>query len=480
VEFICKPSTEVNTIIYPVFKDHLEIPELGSLQIKPHMGEKAATTWFFGRNGESNVLIIGLGETSKFQIDHFRAAFGAAGRAVNKELLTHVKVSFAAIAHTFGNDFSKIDAVTALVEGWVLGTYSFDTYKSKKADRTVEVVTIDLEAAEELKAAIELGLVRAHGVMFARDLGNEPPNRLRPRTLADRIVDRFKGTDVKVTVYEGSQLEEKQFVGLLAVGKGSKYPPAMVEMHYCTDPSKPLIALVGKGMTYDSGGISLKSGRDLSDMRMDMCGAAAVVGALDILVKSGSKVNVIALVATAENIPDAGSMLPGELIQYPNGVSVQVGNTDAEGRLILADGLIHAKNLGAVEVVDIATLTGACMAALGLRMAGVWGDDSLVDTLRIVGQQAGDKVWGMPLEDEYEELLKSHYADTNNISTSPYAGAITAALFLRKFVDSSLKWAHVDMAGPMEATTTKGYIPAGATGYGARLLADFVVVRSSK
>jgi leucyl aminopeptidase len=479
VEFALRRNETTSTIIYPFFKDRLEQSVFASLPVKPYMGDKTVTTWFFGRDGKPHVLLVGLGESDKFQLDSLRAAIGAAGRAVNKELLTTAKVSFAAMEDTIDSGISKADAVTAVVEGWLLGTYAFDKYKSKKTERTVEVVHIELDETEDLKTAIQLGRVRAQGVMLARDLGNEPPNQLRPRTFAERIVERFKGTNVTVKVYEGEELEKQQFVGLLAVGKGSKYPPAMVEMHYCTDPSKPLIALVGKGMTFDSGGISLKSGRDISDMRMDMCGAAAVVGAMDILVKSGVKANVVALVATAENIPDAGSMLPGELIQYPNGVSVQVGNTDAEGRLILADALIHAKNLGAVEVVDIATLTGACMAALGLRMAGVWGDEALVDVLRQVGHYTGDKVWHMPLEEEYEELLKSHYADTNNISSSPYGGAILAALFLRKFVDPSMKWAHVDMAGPMEAKSTKGYIPAGATGYGARLLADFVVARTN-
>ncbi|UOF89858.1 leucyl aminopeptidase family protein [Fodinisporobacter ferrooxydans] len=469
---------KAQTVVYPVFKDQMDFEAIHGLTIHSHMGESGKCTWFFGRNQEENILLVGLGEQKKFQMDRLRAAFGTAGRALNQEKQKQVRVSYECLQKLADASCTQVDLVMATVEGWLLGTYAFDAYKSKKAERHVELVQIELETSDALEQAIQLGKIRAEGVIFARELGNEPANRLRPETFVKRIRQQFSNTSVSITVYQGEELEKRQMNGLLSVGKGSKYPPAFVELRYCTDPSKPLVALVGKGMTYDAGGISLKSGRDLSDMRMDMCGAAAVVGALDIIVKSQMAVNLLVLVATAENIPDGGAMLPGDVIQYPNGVTVQVGNTDAEGRLILADALIHAKNLGAVECVDIATLTGACIAALGERMAGVWGDDALVDDLRHVGQFAGDRVWPMPLEDEYEDLLKSHYADISNIGKGPYAGAITAALFLRKFVDPSMKWAHVDMAGPMEATETKGYLVAGATGYGARLLADFVAVRS--
>ncbi|CAK4826435.1 unnamed protein product [Aphanomyces euteiches] len=262
--------------------------------------------------------------------------------------------------------------------------------------------------------------------------------------------------------------------GIIAVGKGSDYPPALIELRYCSDPSKPLAALVGKGITFDTGGISLKSVRDLSNMRIDMGGAAAVIGALHILVASKQLANVVVLVAAAENMPDSRSMLPGEVIHYANGVSVQVKNTDAEGRLVLADALIHAAHLGATRMVDIATLTGACVAALGDRMAGIWGHAPMLDALQSAGSTSGEKVWPMPLEDEYEDSLKSHYADLSNISTTLAGGAITAALFLRRFVDANSEWAHIDMAGPMETDSTKGYSVAGATGYGARLLADFI------
>lgn len=330
---------------------------------------------------------------------------------------------------------------------------------------------------EALQGAVHTGSVRAKGTITARDFGNEPPQSLRPIVFAERVAAHFAGSEVKVDIFRGADLQTMQMNGIIAVGKGSANGPAYIELKYCTDPSLPLIALVGKGITFDTGGISLKSGRDISDMRIDMGGAAAVVGAFDIIASAGIRANVVGLIAAAENMPSGTSLLPGEVISYRNGVSVQVGNTDAEGRLVLADALIRAHELGAAEAVDIATLTGACGVALGVRIAGLWGEDELVSALSRAGAKSGDKVWPMPLEDDYESTLSSHYADTNNISTSPYGGAITAALFLRKFVDRSMKWAHVDMAGPKDIGSTKGYLIEGATGFGSRLLADFVAER---
>src|SRR5699024_11023661 len=252
------------------------------------------------------------------------------------------------------------------------------------------------------------------------------------------------------------KLEEMEMNGILAVNRGSKYDPAFIELHYKGNPSKPLIALVGKGVTFDTGGISLKGSRDLSDMRMDMGGAAAVAGAMKLLADSKADVNVVGLIQTVENIPDRHSLLPGDIISFKNGHTVQVGNTDAEGRLILADGLIRAGELNADYVVDIATLTGAIVNALGPKLGGIFGAEDLMMELKQIGDENGDFVWPMPLVDEYEATLKSDYADFSNISNQGPGGSITAALFLRKFVPEKAKWIHVDMASVMD-TKTKGY-----------------------
>src|SRR5699024_8766137 len=244
--------------------------------------------------------------------------------------------------------------------------------------------------------------------------------------------------------------------------------------HYNGDSTKPLIALVGKGVTFDTGGISLKGGRNISDMRMDMGGAAAVAGAVKLLAASKAEVNVVGLIQTVENMPGKDAVLPGDVINYKNGYTVQIGNTDAEGRLILADGIIRAQELDASYIVDISTLTGSMERALGSQLAGIFGEETLMSKMKAVGDINGDRVWPMPLVEEYDATLASDYADFCNISTMGPAGAITAALFLRRFVSDHSKWIHVDMAGVMEHKN-EGYYTNAATGFGASLLADYAI-----
>ncbi|ARD47373.1 M17 family metallopeptidase [Sporosarcina sp. P33] len=379
------------------------------------------------------------------------------------------KVASASIrADQLGQKWSAVDdAVTAFVEGWHLGAYNFDRYQSKKAD---PVTKLQVNGADS--AAVKSGEVRAAAMAFSRDLMNELSDVLNPETYPEILKDHFKDTKVKIDVLTKKEIEEREMNGVLTVCRGSKYDPSFVEMTLQTDASKPLVALVGKGVTYDSGGISLKGGRDDSDMRMDMGGSAAVSGALSLLAHSDAKVNVAVLIPMVENTPGPDAVMPGEVIQFKNGISVQVGNTDAEGRLILADGLIRAGELGADYTVDIATLTGAVVSALGTEIGGVFGDEELSYQMKKIGDQNGDFIWPLPLVDEYEESLDSAYADINNISSLSVAGSITAALFLRKFAPET-NWLHVDMAGVMDKQKPKGYYTKSATGYGARLLADF-------
>src|SRR5699024_804722 len=224
----------------------------------------------------------------------------------------------------------------------------------------------------------------------SRDLVNEIPSVLHPESFPVVLEDAFKGTDVKVTVYDQQKIEEENMQGMLHVGRGSKHEPRFVELSYQGDPSKPLLALVGKVVTFDTGGISLKITRDMSDMRMDMGGAGAVAGAMKLLAATKAKVNVVALISIVENMPDAHALIPGDVIRYKNGHTVQVGNTDAEGRLVLADGLIRAGELNATYIINIATLTGAVVAALGSDVAGVFGDEEVSQELRTLGNENGD------------------------------------------------------------------------------------------
>lgn len=401
-------------------------------------------------------------------LERVRMLAGSIAREASKQKITTADVSVPQLHEAF-QSLTKDDVTVAFVEGWELGTYTFDTYKSKK-----ETTKTQLQLTGGVVASlIETGKTRAAATALARDLMNETPSTLTPETFPEILRKTFSDTAVDVVVHSKEQLEAMEMNGLLAVNHGSKYDPAFIELHYKGDESKPLIALVGKGVTFDTGGISLKSGRNLSDMRMDMGGAAAVAGAMKLLADMDAPVNVVGLIQTVENMPDRHSLLPGDIITYKTGQTVQVGNTDAEGRLILADGLIRAGELDAEYIVDIATLTGAIHFALGPKMGGVFGDDDLTAQLKVLGEQNGDKVWPMPLIEDYEKTLQSDYADFSNISNQSYGGAITAALFLRKFVPENAKWLHVDMAGTMESKT-EGYHYAGGSGYGARLLADFV------
>lgn len=399
-----------------------------------------------------------------------RMIAGGLARDLQKQKVTKAIVE----DQQFRTAFSELDeqrVTTAFVEGWHLGSYEFQTYKSKKSDGEVE---LKLKQGALRQQAVNEGLARAGATAFSRDLMNEIPSTLNPETFPGVLQETFTGTNVEVIVHDKAALEDLEMNGLLAVNRGSKFDPAFIELHYEGDASKPLIALVGKGVTFDTGGISLKSGRNLSDMRMDMGGAAAVAGAVKLLAEMKADVNVVGLIQTVENMPDRHSLLPGDVITYKNGHTVQIGNTDAEGRLILADGLLRAQDLEADYIVNIATLTGAIAFALGPKLGGIFGEESLMATMKKVGDDNGDYVWPMPLVEDYDKTLKSDYADFSNISNQSSGGAITAGLFLRRFVNNPSKWVHVDMAGVMESKEA-GYYGNSATGFGARLLADYAV-----
>ncbi|MDQ6422309.1 leucyl aminopeptidase family protein [Paenibacillus sp. LHD-117] len=470
----------VRTVVLPVFTDSLQILQgsrdsLRSTTLPAHAGDRHAATWYFGHNGQPDLLIVGMGDASKYQPSFMREAAGNAARALLKEKRLAAAVSFEALVPVGRFGGCAPEPIAAWVEGSLLGAYSFDKYKRNASARESMNVFIAAEDRIEHREAIFLGQARAESTIWARDLANEPPNYLRPRTLAERAIERFAGTAAQVSVYEGGELERLGFAGLAAVGKGSDHPPVFIELRYCTDKAKPLVALIGKGITFDTGGISLKRDNDISDMRMDMAGAAGVLGALDILVRTGAAANVAVLVPSAENSPSGRALLPGEVIRYANGLTVQVGNTDSEGRLVLADALLYASRIGAETAIDLATLTYSVIGALGSKMAGILGDDPLAQEIKLAGEPYGEFVWQLPLVDEYESYLDSDYADVCNISRVGEAGVITSSLFLRKFVHPSLKWAHIDMSGTKDSSSAKGQFAVGATGFGARMLAEFLV-----
>lgn len=437
--------------------------------MKAYVADQAGDYVTVFQNNELYVIVKEIDEKNQ-TYEKVRMLAGSIARNLQKQKVTKAIVADEQFNIAFGSlDVNKV--TTAFVEGWHLGSYEFQTYKSKKSDDKVE---LKLKQGVIRKQAVNEGLARAGATAFSRDLMNEIPSTLNPESFPKILQETFDDTKVDVIVHDKNALEEMEMNGLLAVNRGSKYDPAFIELHYEGDASKPLIALVGKGVTFDTGGISLKSGRNLSDMRMDMGGAAAVAGAIKLLAEVNADVNVVGLIQTVENMPDRHSLLPGDIIRFKNGHTVQIGNTDAEGRLILADGLLRADELKADYIVNIATLTGAIAFALGPKLGGIFGDEKLMATMKEVGDDNGDFVWPMPLVEDYDKTLKSDYADFSNISNQSSGGAITAGLFLRRFVNDPSKWVHVDMAGVMESKE-EGYYRNSATGFGARLLADYAV-----
>jgi len=458
--------------LHLAFEGERNVPGL-DLELTPFVASHGRTTFLYGPPGGRHAAIVGLGSEERLDAERLRRAAGCAARAIGREGYRSIAVDLGRAANKPGAEV----CVQAWTEGWLLGGYSFVNYKRETRQSEVSSMQLRIEGSDG-NAVIRLAekaRYRAESVMLARDWSNEPANEMTPERLVEEAKRRFADRpEVRVRVYRGDELQAFGMNGLLAVSQGSRHAPALVELTYTSDPSLPLIAMVGKGMTFDMGGMNVKTGRDLSEARFDMGGAAAVVGALDSLARGGVRANVVALIAVADNVPGSGALLPSSIVRYPNGLTVQIGNTDAEGRLILADALLHAQRLGAAEIVDIATLTGSVGHALGLRVAGVWGHGDVTRSLQDIGDACGDRVWPMPLVDDDEDLLRSEYADLNNISSSAYGGACAAALFLRRFVGEGVRWAHIDMANVVQSPSDRGYETTGATGFGVRLLADYV------
>jgi len=364
------------------------------------------------------------------------------------------------------------------VEGAVLGAYVFDRYRQEKDEFYVKEASLTLLAHPDHEADAEARKARyawvSENVNRARDLINEPGSVVTPESIAADSGEIAREVELEIEVLDPAALRARGYQGILRVGAGSSHPGRMVVLrHVPRKASKETIALVGKGITFDSGGISLKPGDKMWEMKGDMAGAAAVLAAMRALGKIRPDVKVVGVLCCAENLPDANAQRPGDIFTAKNGKSVMVDNTDAEGRLVLIDGLTRAGEEGATHVVDIATLTGAVVRALGPSVAGVMGTDrELVRRVVRSGENHGEPFWELPLVEEYREALRTPYADLNNIAAGGLAGAITAGLFLREFVPNGAAWAHLDIAGPMFKDKEWKYFDAGAIGFGVKTLVD--------
>ena len=374
--------------------------------------------------------------------------------------------------HPAGADYAACAA-----EGAALGAYRFDKYKKdrdKKRPKLSFAVVCRPEDRKEVERTLARSLIVSEAVNHTRDLVNEPGDRIYPKTLADAAKRIARENGLGVTVVSGKDLAKHGYSGLVSVGKGSIYPPCLIVLRYRPkkSASKAHLALVGKGITFDTGGISIKPAESMWEMKGDMAGGAAVVNAMAAIARLKPKVAVTGIVAAAENFPGPKAQRPGDIFIAKNGKSVMVDNTDAEGRLVLTDALARAGEEGATHIVDAATLTGSCVRALGTAVAGIMGNDSkLVQEVIESGRRHGELFWELPLVEEYKDLLKTPYADINNVG-GKYAGAITAGLFLREFVPEGAAWAHLDIAGPFILEKPWKYFPEGATGFAVKTFVD--------
>jgi leucyl aminopeptidase len=410
------------------------------------------------------LLIIGLGSRNEIDPERLRVAAALAAKEAQRLEAT-------SIAWALPETDDAAGAADALVTGTILAAYRFDRFKSGDADDSPRLETLTLLAPAEVADVAEKARIAAEAQNRARDLQHTPANFATPAFLAERAEEIAAGSGaLSVEVFGRAELEAKGMGGLVAVGQGSAEEPKLISLRYAGG-SGAKFAFVGKGVTFDTGGISLKPGAGMQEMKMDMSGAAAVLESVAAIAELGLPIDLLAVVPTTENMPSGTAIKPGDVITQYNGKTVEVNNTDAEGRLILADALAYAVEQGAERVVDIATLTGAVEIALGSTYAGlICNDDALAAEVTAAGEKTGELVWRLPLHPEYKELMKGTVADLSNLAKKRKAGTITAASFLEEFVGET-PWAHLDIAGSAW-DVGREYIGSEANGFGVRLLIE--------
>jgi leucyl aminopeptidase len=418
------------------------------------------------------LLLAGAGPAEKFSPAELRRVAGAA--------LRHLKTkSLRAIAILLDSGFSGAEHVEAAVEGALLGDYEPDCYKSDKKDtKLVERFTVAAPGgATELQAALERGRATAEAQNLARELVNEPANRMTPSALAEAARQMAVAHGLEYEVLDRDRMKQLGMGSLLGVAMGSAEPPALIVLRYRpagNANSAAHLGLVGKGVTFDTGGISIKPADGMEKMKYDMAGGAAMIGTMRALAQLKPPIPVTALIPAVENMPGSRAQRPGDIVTALSGKTIEVINTDAEGRLILADALTYARRLGCTHLVDAATLTGAVVVALGNVNIGAFGsDDRLVERVLAAARAAGEKMWRMPLDDDYKEQLKSAFADLANVGGRP-GGAITAALFLREFAEQT-PWVHLDIAGTAWLDDAKPYMSKGPSGVGVRTFVNLAM-----
>ena len=452
---------------------------LAALIKRGDLDEKAGATLLVhdlpGLHAE-RVLLVSLGKHDEFGDKAFRDALAAAAKAISTGAAKDAVVALADVELPDRDTAWRLQQATRILAD---GVYRFDALKSdKKAKKDRGAKKLSLLVSCELGAELDTAALQGHaiaaGMALAKDLGNLPGNICTPSHLAETAEALGKQYKFDVEVLERADMEKLGMGSFLSVARGSHQPPKFIVMQYKGGKAKAKpVVLVGKGITFDTGGISLKPAAEMDEMKYDMCGAASVLGTFKAIAQMGLPINVVGLVPTTENMPGGGATKPGDVVTSMSGQTIEVLNTDAEGRLILCDALTYAERFKPECVIDIATLTGACVVALGKIPSGLLAnDDELAAEILRRGTESGDRAWQLPLWDEYQELLKSNFADMGNIG-GRYAGTITAACFLARFT-KAYKWAHLDIAG----TAWVSGDAKGATGRPVPLLSSFLIGRA--
>jgi leucyl aminopeptidase len=475
---------ETEFVVIPVFEDDIvpdesEVDTASSGEVKDARarGEfkggayEVFTPAVAGWKGR-RVALVGLGKRKDFTTNRLRRAAATGALAARQR-----RVQQMAIVHPRDVQASPLEAAQVLAEGTVLGNFDGASYKTTDPPRVwLERVQLHLQGdGEAMQRAIERGRVLGECSNMARELSNEPANALPPRVFAERAAAIAREAGLSVEVLDETRIADLRMGLLLGVARGSHEAPRLVVLRHEPPGAKaPVLGLVGKGITFDTGGISIKPADNMDKMKDDMSGGAAVLMAMVAISRLRAPVRCIGVIPMTENMPGGHALKPGDVLVSAEGKTVEVLNTDAEGRLVLGDACWYARQLGVTHLVDVATLTGACVVALGKTTSGLFGTpDAWVETVRRASDRAGDRTWPMPVFDDYKEQFKSEIADFANTGGRP-GGAITGALFIKEFT-GDLPWAHIDIAGTAWAEEAKPYQPKGATGVGVRTLAELAL-----
>ncbi len=419
------------------------------------------------------LLIVGGGKAEKFTPNELRKIAGTAVRYLKPKGIRSLAICMPA-----GTHFHAENMVRAAIIGTLVGDFDPDTYKSDRKDQGIQSLTIvapEKSDTKKLGAALEEGQIIGESQNFTRELVNEPSNRMTPTILAERARKMASEVGLGCEILGPEDIKRLKMGAFWSVAQGSDEPPALIVLKYEPSgaPANPHIGLVGKGVTFDTGGISIKPADGMEKMKYDMAGGATMIGVMRAFALLKPKAKVTAIVCATENMPSGKAQKPGDIQIAMSGKSIEIINTDAEGRLVLADGLCYARQLGCTHLVDAATLTGACMVALGMVNAGIFAnDEAIYDRFQKALHQAGEKMWRLPLDDEYREQIRSSIADIMNTG-GRYGGAVTAAMFLKEFVEDK-PWIHLDIAGTAWMEENKPFIAKGPSGIAVRSLIEFV------